>query len=71
MEIERGVKIEYGDDWEAGLSSGPRSMEQVPAYTTEELEQGLGKVSAEIERVFRRRPAEEPPELDLVGGGTA
>ena len=71
MEIERGVKIEeYEGDWEAGLSSGPRSMEQLPAYTDEELLQGLGAVSEEIERIFRRpQPAE--PEQELVVGGTA
>jgi hypothetical protein len=72
MEIERGVKIEgYEGDWEAGLSSGPRSMERLPAYTDEELLQGLGDVSDEIERVFRRQPNQQGSEQDLVSSGTA
>lgn len=54
MEIERDVKIEYGGDSEAGLSSGPRNMEQLPAYTDEEVVQTLGEVSTEIENLFRR-----------------
>jgi hypothetical protein len=54
MEIERDVKIEYGGESEAGLSSGPRNMEQLPAYTDEEVAQALGEVNAAIERLFRR-----------------
>lgn len=72
MEIERGVKIEeYGGDWEAGLSSGSRSMEQLPAYTEDEMEKELGDVSAEIERVFRRQPQAQGSEPSLAGAGTA
>lgn len=53
MEIERDVKIDYGGDSEAGLSSGPRNMEQLPAYTDAEIEKELGPVSREIEDLFR------------------
>ncbi len=72
MEIERGVKIEYGGDAEAGLSSGPRNMEQLPAYTDDEMAQALGDVSAEIEDLFR--PSSESVSQgddDLTGGGWA
>jgi len=72
MEIERGVKIEeHGGDWEAGLSSGSRSMEQLPAYTEDELKHELGDLSAEIERVFRSQPEDQGPDQDFAGAGIA
>ena len=72
MEIERGVKIEEFDgDWEAGLSSGSRSVEQLPAYTNAEILRELGDVSGEIERLFRGGAEREDSEQDLVSGGTA
>jgi hypothetical protein len=70
MEIERGVRIEYGGDFEGGLSSGPRNMEQVPDYTDEELEAALGDVKDEIASVFRQSARDESVN-DLAGGGLA
>jgi hypothetical protein len=80
MEIERGVKIEIAGDWEgglsnweSGLSSGPRSVEQLPEYTIDELRQGLGKTSDVIERAFRGQPQVVTADEDanLVISGTA
>ena len=70
MEIERGVKIEYGGDSEAGLSSGPRNMDQLPAYTEEELTEGLGEIYEEIANVFRQ-PAEPDRQDEFAGSGHA
>jgi hypothetical protein len=54
MEIERGVKLEYGGDLEGGLSAGPRNMERLPAFTDKELSDGLGELSDRIARAFRQ-----------------
>jgi hypothetical protein len=53
MEIERNVPIDESRNSEAGISSGPRNMDQLPAYTDAEIEKELGPVSWKIERLFR------------------
>ena len=69
MEIERGVKLEYGGDLEGGLSSGPRNMERLPAYTDAEIDEGLGEVGDEIASVFKQSPKTDSE--DFVGSGIA
>jgi hypothetical protein len=72
MEIERGVRIEYGGESEAGLSSGPRNTEQLPAYTDAEMTEALGDdLSAEIEGLFRRPQVSNKRDAELAGGGLA
>ncbi len=53
MEIERDVTIDESGNSEAGLSSGPRNMDQLPAYTDAEVDKELGPVSRKIEDLFR------------------
>lgn len=60
MEVERDVGLEYGGDAEGGLSSGPRNMEHLPAYTDDEMADELGEVSKQIEEAFSL-PQQAPP----------
>lgn len=71
MEIERDVKLEYGGDAEGGLSSGPRNMEQLPAYTDDEIAEALGPISDEIEEAFRLTAPVGAGVEDLSAGGLA
>ena len=71
MEVERDVELEYGGDAEGGLSSGPRNMEQLPAYTDDEMADALGDVSEEIEEAFRLPEEVDGVSESLAAGGLA
>lgn len=60
MEIERDVEIDVSRDSEAGISSGPRNMDQLPAYTEAEIDKELGHMSQEIEDLFRGAASSRP-----------
>lgn len=68
MEVERDVELEYGGDAEGGLSSGPRNMDQLPAYTDDEIADALGDVSEEIEEAFRLPKGPDEASEILVAG---
>lgn len=69
MEIEHGVKVEYGGDSEAGMSSGFRSIDDVPAYTGDEIERELGRArKEEIEQVFRHQGGDDAAEPEFTAG---
>lgn len=53
MEIERKVKAGEGRDFVVGVTSGPRTTTQVPAYTTRELEESLADVGTRMNTLFR------------------
>lgn len=53
MEVQRKVKAGEGRDFAVGVTSGPRTTAQVPAYTGQELSEALGPTRAEMDELFR------------------
>jgi hypothetical protein len=71
MEIERKVKVGDGRDFIVGVTSGPRTTTQVPAYTRTELEETLADTGIRMRDLFRpwrerqRRETQSPPASNL------